>query len=160
MRRLLVLLSVVLLFALCQNQLTKKDRLIRPPKTHNCIFGFKKVNNIKVCKTIEEFFKHPRNDTNCTQKNKVSKCFTLYNTTACLCLKKIVPKKPINFKSKCKPGFFNRCRVNKFTGKQMCSCKKLGPIIKPVIKDYDALVKKFVEKMVLVSAQKKMIEDQ
>ena len=45
MRKLLVLLSVVLLFALCQNQKVKDIPRIRPrPTVRDCIFGFTKVN--------------------------------------------------------------------------------------------------------------------
>ena len=70
MRKLLVLLSVVLLFALCQGQKERETSKIRHrPLVRDCIFGYKKVNGTKTCKTMEEFFRHPRNDTTCV-KNK------------------------------------------------------------------------------------------
>lgn len=129
MRKLLVLLSVVLLFALCQSQKVK-DR-----KTHKfhkeCIFGYKKVNNTKVCKTKEEFLKHPRNDTNCTA-NKVLKKFKINNVTFTRCVFKRngnsthVPK----HRNCTEPGFVRRCKVDKFTGKNVCRCIRLGPPVR------------------------------
>ena len=127
MRKLLVLLSVVLLFALCQNQKVKDTSRIRPrPLVRDCIFGFTKVNGTKRCKTKEEFFKHPRNDTNCT-KNKRLRCFTMNNVTACLCVRRIEPPRPINV-TKCPVGFIWRCKRDKLTKHQECRCRKLGPV--------------------------------
>ena len=137
MRRLLELLSVVLLFALCQSQLKKIDRVRRPPKILGCIYGFKKVNETKVCKTREEFFNHSRNETNCTQKGKIRKCFNFFKTRTCFCVDKPVPKKPNYFRNECKKGLIKRCRVDRFTGKQKCSCVRIGPVIQPAKKDYD-----------------------
>jgi hypothetical protein len=128
MRKLLVLLSVVLLFALCQSQKLRDSSKIRVrPHVRDCIFGYKKVNGTKVCKTMEEFFKHPRNDTNCT-KNKTLKCFKFHNATACLCVKKHVrPPKPINVTT-CPVGFIYRCKRDRFTHKQECRCRRMGPV--------------------------------
>ena len=134
MRRLLVLLSVVLLFALCQSQLIKKDKIKKPIKIRDCLFGFKKVNGTKECKTKEEFFKHPRNDTNCTKKNKTLKCFKFQNATACLCVRKPIPKNPIKFKDECPAGRIKRCKVDRFTGQQKCRCLRIGPVKDDTVK--------------------------
>ena len=127
MRKLLVLLSVVLLFALSQSQRVKDTPKLRPrPRVRDCIFGYTKVNGTKKCQTMEEFFKHPRNDTNCTQ-NKKLKCFTFHNATACICVKPLRPTTTIN-PTKCPVGFIWRCKRDKLTKRQECRCRKLGPV--------------------------------
>ena len=127
MRKLLILLSVVLLFALCQSQSVRKNKTKHHPKDLDCIFGYKKVNGTKICKTMEEFFKHPRNDTNCT-KNKTLKCFKSHNVTACLCVK--VHKRPtLPDLHRCPVGYLWRCKRDSFTHKQECKCRKIGPTV-------------------------------
>lgn len=129
MRKLLVLLSVVLLFALCQSHKVKEKKPHKFPR--ECIFGYKKVNNTKVCKTKEEFLKHPRNDTNCTA-NKVLKKFKVNNVTFYRCvLKRVNRTTHLKDKNCTKPGYTKRCKVDRFTGKNVCRCIKLGPV--PVI---------------------------
>ena len=131
MRKQLILLSVVLLFAICQSK--------RSPGHHShhkrpdCIFGYKKVDGKKQCKTIEEFFQNPRNETSCPAK-KQFKCFTFNNATACLCIKKRakIPQdtttegEPSN-PNQCPPGFVYNCRKDRHTRHQKCKCRKLGP---------------------------------
>jgi hypothetical protein len=131
MRKLLVLLSVVLLFAICQSQKIKDKKV--PPKIRDCFFGYKKVNGTTVCKTKAEFMKHPKNDTNCTH-NRTLRCQKVDNVTICRCLRRIKPVHPIKT-SNCTKGYVRRCKVDKFTGKQKCRCVKMGPIIPVPIKD-------------------------
>ena len=126
MRKLLVLLSVVLLFALCQSQKVKEKK--KPPKfQRECLFGFKKVNNTKVCKTKEEFLKHPRNDTNCTTGKRLKK-IKVNNSTFYRCVL-IRPVRPSDLRDgNCtQPGFVKRCKKDRFTGKNVCKCIRLGP---------------------------------
>jgi len=127
MRKLLILLSVVLAVALCQTTKRRTTLYRRPYRPLDCIFGYKYLNGTlrnKVCKTKEEFFQHPRNDTNCSKLKKL-KCYTLKNVTACICVRNFnritYPDFPYN---RCKPGFVWRCtRVNKD-----CECRRIGPI--------------------------------
>jgi len=126
MRKLLILLSVVLFIALCQARPTTNVHAIRPKFIYplNCTFGFKKVNGTKRCKTMTEFFEHPRNETNCTKLQKL-KCYNYKNATACLCVKKpILPPHPI-FPSRCPPGLTLRCKNRYFRD---CKCEKFSPI--------------------------------
>jgi hypothetical protein len=124
MRKLLVLLSLVLLFALCQSQVIEKGRKLRPDF---CPFGFTKVNGTKVCKSFEDFLKHPRNATNCTN-NKILKCRKFNNKTLCFCLPKY-PLRPRRNITLCKPGEFYRCKFDKSTGQRDCKCRPMGPKI-------------------------------
>ncbi len=120
MRKLLILLSVVLLFAICQSQRTKPTSVVRRPP-FECLFGYKKVNGTKKCRTKAEFFQHPRNETNCEKKNKTLKCFHYKNATACLCIKKRTPRTsgPIHT---CPPGQIWRCKG--FGLHKDCKCRR------------------------------------
>ena len=143
MRKLLVLLSVVLLFAICQSQKVK-DKKDLPKIKRDCFLGYKKVNGTKVCKTKEEFLKHPRNDTNCTV-NRTLKCFRIQNVTVCRCVRKFKPVTPIR-STNCTKGYIRRCKVDKLTGKQNCRCVRLGPIV-PVVKPEDVVCEEGKEKI-------------
>ena len=124
MRKLLVLLSVVLLFALCQSQVMDKKKLVKPI----CPFGYTKVNGAKVCRSYKDYLKNPRNATNCT-KNFNLKCRKFENKTLCFCFPKfIVP--PFGNISKCQPGEIFRCKLDRTTGKRDCKCSTLLPKIK------------------------------
>ena len=127
MRKLLVLLSVVLLFALCQSQVVEKEKkkLIKP---NFCPFGYKKVNGTKVCKTYKEYLKHPRNFTNCTKGFNL-KCRKVENKTLCFCFPKIkvLPNKNISL---CKPGEILRCKFDRNTLKRGCKCEPVLPRVK------------------------------
>ena len=127
MRKLLVLLSVVLLFAICQSQKIKEKKV--PHKIRECFFGYKKVNGTTECKTLAEFMKHPKNETHCTH-NKTLKCRKFSNVTVCRCLRTIRPVHPPKV-SNCTAGYIRRCKVDRFTGKQNCRCVKVGPIPRP-----------------------------
>ena len=143
MRKLLVLLSVVLLFAICQSQKVKEKKF--PPKfKRECFFGYKKVNGTKVCQTKAEFLKHPRNDTNCTV-NKTLKCFRIENVTVCRCVRKFKPVSPIRA-TNCTKGYVRRCKVDRYTGKQNCRCIKVSPIT-PVVKPEDVVCEEGKEKI-------------
>jgi len=124
MRKLLILLSVVLFIAFCQARPTTSVHAISPKFIYplNCTFGFKKVNGTKRCKTMTEFFEHPRNETNCTKLQKL-KCYNYKKATACLCVKKAIlpPHPPIIHH--CGPGLVWRCK-----GKNNCKCEKYSPI--------------------------------
>jgi hypothetical protein len=143
MRKLLVLLSVVLLFAICQSQKVK-DKKDLPKIKRDCFFGYKKVNGTKVCKTKEEFLKHPRNETNCPV-NKTLICYKFGNITACLCIKVHKPATPI-IRTNCTKGYVRRCKFNKIYGIQSCRCVKMGPII-PVDKPEDVVCEEGKEKI-------------
>jgi len=123
MKKLLILLSVVLFISLCQARPTTNVHTIRPLiiQPLNCTFGFKKVNGTKRCKTMTEFFQHPRNETNCTKLQKL-KCYNYKNATACLCIIKrpIPPHSPLVHI--CGPGLVYRCR-----GKNNCFCDRFNP---------------------------------
>ena len=127
MRKLLVLLSVVLLFAICQSQKVK-DKKDLPKIKRDCFFGYKKVNGTKVCKTKEEFLRHPRNETNCTA-NKTLKCLKVGDITACRCIKIHRPRPHVPRNFTCPVGKVKRCKTDRFTGKQNCRCVKLGPVL-------------------------------
>lgn len=128
MRKLFIFLSVVLLIALCQSKERNTTRLNRPfisPPPFDCIFGFKKVNGTKKCKTMEEFFKHPRNETNCTKIQKL-KCYNFKNETACVCVKKFkLPKIEIPYK--CPMGLVRRCKRRANSNKTDCHCTRFIP---------------------------------
>lgn len=121
MRKLLILLSVVLLFAICQSQRTKPTSVVRRPP-FQCTFGYKKVNGTKKCRTKAEFFQHPRNETNCEKKNKTLKCYHYKNATACLCVKKRTHPTS-GPEVKCPPGQIWRCK--KFGPHQDCKCRRI-----------------------------------
>ena len=126
MRKLLILLSVVLAVALCQT--TKRTTIHRPPyRPLDCTFGYKYLNGTlpnKRCKTKEEFFQNPRNDTNCSKLKKL-KCYTFKNVTACICVKKFNrPTYPDFPFKRCPEGFVWRCS----RGVRNCGCKRIGPI--------------------------------
>jgi len=130
MRKLLILLSVVLAFALCQTT-KRRTTIYRPYRPLDCTFGYKYLNGTlpnKVCKTKEEFFQHPRNETNCSILKKL-KCYTFKNVTACLCIKKFNrPPYPDFPHHRCPFGFTWRCqRVNRI-GNRNCECKRIGPV--------------------------------
>ena len=133
MRKLLILLSVVVLFAICQSKTTHGHHSHH--KHPDCIFGYKKVDGKKQCKTIEEFFQNPRNETNCTAKKQL-KCLKFNNATACLCLKKSVkiPQgttqdgEPTNPR-KCLQGYVYNCVKDHHTRHQECKCRKLSPVL-------------------------------
>jgi len=126
MRKLLVLLSVVLVFALYQARPTTNIHASFSHKFRplDCTFGYKKVNGTKRCKTMEEFFHHPRNETNCT-RFKVLKCYNYKNASACLCVRKPIKPPHHDFPHPCPPGFTWRCTrgLNKD-----CQCRRIGPI--------------------------------
>ena len=127
MRKLFILLSVVLLFALCQSKLRNTTRLNPPFKTPpmHCIFGIKKVNGTKKCKTMEEFFQHPRNQTNCTKAKKL-KCYNFKNATACVCVWDI--KLPhIEIPYRCPMGLVRRCKRRPHSNKTDCQCTRFIP---------------------------------
>ena len=125
MRKLLILLSVVLAVALCQSI---KRPLGRVPPYHpinrlDCTFGIKKVNGTRKCKNIEEFFQHPRNDTNCSKLRRL-KCYKFKNATACLCVRKPKLFPHPDFPQLCKPGFVWRCKKDNID----CKCTRFGPV--------------------------------
>ena len=125
MRKLLILLSVVLFNALCQARPTTSVHAPKFIQPLDCTFGFKKVNGTKRCKTMTEFFQHPRNETNCTKLQKLI-CYNYKNATACLCIKKPIfppyPSHPL-FPPRCGPGLVWRCK-----GKNNCKCERFSPI--------------------------------
>ena len=128
MRNLLILLSVVLAVALCQSTKIPTRKL---PVTHilppfNCIFGIKKVNGTRKCKTKEEFFQNPRNDTNCSVFKEL-KCYTLKKATACICVRKHLNITVPSF-HKCPIGEVWRCKRERHSNKLDCSCSKVGPV--------------------------------
>ena len=128
MRKLLVLLSVVLLFALCQSQEVEKEKKKLLIKPNFCPFGYKKVNGTKVCKTYKEYLKHPRNFTNCTKDSNL-KCRKIENKTLCFCVPKIkvLPHRNISL---CKPGEILRCKFDRNTLKRGCKCEPVLPRVK------------------------------
>jgi len=131
MRKVLILLSVVLAVALCQNT-KRRTTIYRPPyRPLDCIFGYKYLNGTlprKVCKTKEEFFLHPRNETKCSILKKL-KCYTFKNVTACLCVRKFNrPPNPDFPHNRCKPGFVWRCQRENGIRNRICECKKIGPV--------------------------------
>ena len=120
MRKLLIFLSVFLFIALCQARPTTNVHVPKNIQPLDCTFGFKKVNGTKRCKTMTEFFQHPRNETNCTKLQKL-KCYNYKNSTACLCIKKpILPPHPSILI--CGPNLVWRCK-----GKNNCKCSILDP---------------------------------
>ena len=121
MRKLLILLSVVLFIAICQARPTTNVHVPKNIQPLHCTFGFKKVNGTKRCKTMSEFFQHPRNKTNCTKLQKL-KCYNYKNATACLCVKKLLLPPSPSIIHKCGPGFIWRCK-----GKNNCKCEKFSP---------------------------------
>jgi len=126
MRKLLILLSIVLAAALCQT--IKRKTTYRPPyRPPDCIFGYKYLNGTssnKVCKTKEEFFQHPRNETNCSSLKKL-KCYTFKNVTACLCIRKFNRPPNPNFPLiLCPEGYIRRCKK----GTRNCECIIIGPV--------------------------------
>ena len=125
MRKLLVLLSVVLLFALCQSQVVEKEKKIKP---NFCPFGYTKVNRTKVCKTLKEFLKLPRNVTSYS-KNRTLKCRKFDNKTLCFGLTKfhVIPHRNISL---CKPGEVYRCKFDKLAGQRECKCRPIFPKVK------------------------------
>ncbi len=127
MRKLLILLSVVVLFAICQGQRPKPTSGIKRPFPLDCVFGYKKVNGTKKCRSKAEFFQHPRNETNCAKKNKTLKCYHFKNATACLCVKNRTRPHP-GFEHKCPPGQFWRCKG--YGRHQDCRCRKF--VVHPV----------------------------
>jgi len=126
MGKLLVLLSVVLLFALCQSQVTGKEKKLLKPNF--CPFGYTKVNGTKVCKTLKEFLKHPRNVTSCS-KNRTLKCRKFDNKTLCFCLPEFRVRPHRNI-SLCKLGEVYRCKFDKLTGQRDCKCRPIFPRVK------------------------------
>lgn len=128
MRKFLMLLSAVLLFAICQGQLINKKLRPGPIKFRPvCPFGSKKVNGTRVCKTKEEFLVNPRNQTNCTKNRKLI-CNPFGNVTYCFCLRKPkVPTVPTTFIRECPLGTRKSCKRDKLTRKQTCECVKFGP---------------------------------
>ena len=128
MRKLLIVLSVVLAVALCQS-IKRPTTIPRPPSLHPfntlyCTFGSKKVNGTEKCKTKEEFFQHPRNETNCT-KLKILKCYTFKNDTACLCVRKFIRRPYSDFpRHRCRVGFVWRCK----RGNINCECIRFGSV--------------------------------
>lgn len=128
MRKLLVLLSVVLLFALCQSKVSNNKTKHDHPNKH-CFYGYKKVNGTKECKTIDEFMRHPKNDTNCTHK-KILKCLPVRNITVCRCVEKRRPPIIPIFNTTCQKGYIKRCRFDRQTNKEKCRCIRMGPVIR------------------------------
>ena len=129
MRKLLIFLSVVLAVSLCQGTKRPTRKL---PATHifnpsYCIFGIKKVNGTRKCRTKEEFFQHPKNDTNCSIFKEL-KCYEFKNTTACICVKKVTRNTHPPIIHKCQPGFIWRCKRERYSRKSDCSCTKLYPV--------------------------------
>lgn len=123
MRKLLVLLSVVLLFALCQSQDPVKTKKEKP---HFCPFGYKKVNGTKICRTLDEFLRNPKNATNCT-KNKELRCRKFDNKTLCFCIPKFDVLRPHRNITRCKPGETLRCKFDRKTLKRECKCQSMVP---------------------------------
>jgi len=125
MRKLLILLSVFLVVALYQarpttNVHTSFSHIFHPL---DCTFGYKKVNGTKKCKTMEEFFHHPRNETNCTIFKEL-KCINYKNATACLCFRKPIKPPHHDFHDTCPPGFTWRCRRGFISD---CQCRRIVP---------------------------------
>lgn len=128
MRKFLMLLSAVLLFAICQGQLLNKKFKPGPHKFRPvCPFGSKKVNKTRVCLTKEEFLANPRNQTNCT-KHRNLVCNKFGNATYCFCLRNPKgPSFPTHVFRKCPLGTKKTCTKDKLTRQQTCVCEKLGP---------------------------------
>ena len=75
--------------------------------------------------------KHPKNDTNCTAGKKLKR-FKVDNVTFYRCVFKRSHWTHIPKDRNCKkPGFVKRCKVDKFTGKNVCRCIPLGPVPRP-----------------------------
>ena len=123
MRKLLIILSVILLFSLCQSK-RETTRILPIHRFPNlgCTFGYKNVNGKKECQSKEEFFQHPRNETNCTKPKNLN-CYKFKNVTACICNR--LPKLlTLGFHQRCPRGFIWKCKSG---NNRDCYCGVMTP---------------------------------